>query len=79
MPKNYDFFEVMRKCWSIGISNYNSGEYLHGEFYRKAANSGLSELDVFLMEVEVVVLPCESELFEYSGRFENVSKISRKD
>ena len=79
MPKNYDFFEVMRKCRSIGISNYNSSEYSHREFYRKVANCGLNKVDVFLMDDELVVLPCENELFEYSGRFENVSKISQKD
>ena len=79
LPENFNFFEVTRKCWSIGISNYNSGEYWHEEFYRKAANCGLNKVDVFLMDDELVVLPCENELFEYSGRFENVSKISRKD
>ena len=79
LPENFNFFEVTRKCRSIGISNYNSSEYPHREFYRKAANCGLNKVDVFLMDDELLVLPCENELFECSGRFENVSEISRKD
>lgn len=55
LPEDFDFFEVTRKCRSIGISNYNSGEYLHREFYRKAESFGLSEVDVFEMDGEVTV------------------------
>lgn len=76
LPENFDFFEVTRRCRSIGISKYNSGEYSHGEFYMKAANCGLDKVDVFLMDGEVIVLPCGNELFEYSGRFESVNEIS---
>ena len=76
LPENFDFFEVTRKCRSIGISNYNSGEYSHKEFYRKAEKLGWSEVDVFEMDGELKVLPCENEMFEYSGRFENVIEIS---
>ena len=61
------------------ISNYNSGEYSHREFYRKAESFGLSEVDVFEMDGEVMVLPCENELFEYSGRFEDAGEVSQDD
>ncbi len=79
LPEDFDFFEVMRKYRSIGISNYNSGEYSHGEFYRKAESFGLSEVDVFGMEGEVMVLPCENELFECRWRFNDAGEVSQDD
>lgn len=69
----------MRKCWSIGISNYNSSEYSHGEFYRKTVNCGLSEVDAFLMDGELIVLPYENELFEYSGKIDDAGEVSQDD
>ena len=65
----FDFFEVVRKCRSIGISNYDGGEYSHRKFYEEATKIGGGEADVFLMDRIVVVLPCENELFEYEGQF----------
>jgi hypothetical protein len=79
LPEGFNFFEVTRKCRSIGISNDNSGEYSHREFYRKVENFGLGGVNVFLMDGEVVLLPCENKLFEYSRRFNDVGEISQDD
>jgi len=37
----------------------------------------LSEADVFEMDGKMMVLLCENELFEYSGRFEGAGEISQ--
>lgn len=73
LPKNFDFFKVTRECRSIGISNYDGGEYSHTEFHEQAKTVQTDQIDVFLMDNEIVVLPCENELFEYRGEFRNVS------
>lgn len=72
LPQGFDFFEVTRKCRSIGISNYCGGEYSHTEFYRVATKICSGEVDIFLMDGSVVVLPCENELFEYRGDFRSL-------
>lgn len=69
LPKNFDFFEVTRQCRSVGISNYNGGEYCHQNFYEQAGKIKAKEVDIFLMNDETVVLPCENELFEYLGKW----------
>lgn len=79
LSEGFDFFEVMRGCRSLGISNYSAGGYSHREFYEKATRVGGREADVFLMDDELLVLPCENELFEYRGRFESVPEVSQKD
>jgi hypothetical protein len=66
------------RCWSIETSNFNSGEYLHREFYRKAANCSLKKVDVFLIDGEVMALPCENELSN-SGRFKDANEVSQDD
>jgi hypothetical protein len=75
LPKNFDFFKVMRKRWSIGISNHNLGKYLHEQFYKRAERSAFDEIYAFLMDGKLIILLCENELSEYSGRFEDVGKI----
>lgn len=64
LPKNFDFFEVTRQCRSIEISNYQGGAYSHEKFYKQAGKIGAKEIDIFLMNDETVVLPCENELLE---------------
>ena len=32
-------------------------------------------MDVFLMDGDLVVIPCENKFFEYGGRFENLNEI----
>lgn len=76
LPKNFDFFEVTGKCRSIGISNYNGGEYSHSEFYAEAMKVGGGEVDIFLLNDEMVVLPCENELFKYGGKWKEIEDIS---
>jgi hypothetical protein len=63
LPKNFDFFKVTRECRSIGISNYICGKYSHTEFYRQAKTIQADKVDLFLMNNEIIVVPCENELF----------------
>lgn len=79
LPKNFDFFEVTGKCRGIGISNYNGGEYSHSEFYAEVAKVSRKEVDIFLMDDKTVVLPCENELFEYSGKWNEIEGVSENN
>lgn len=72
LKENFDFFIVTRHCRSIGIYNYDEGEYSHSEFYQNAEKTGAGETDVFLMNGQTIVLPCQNELFEYSGKWSDV-------
>ena len=36
---------------------------------------GSGEIDEFEIDWEVIVLLCENELFEYSGRFEDANEV----
>lgn len=49
---------------SIGINNYDQGNWNYEDFYKEAKKAGAGEIDIFLMEGKHVV-PATNELFEY--------------
>lgn len=69
LPENSTFVETTRNCKSIGISNYNGGKYSHSDFYNAAQKAGCGDFDLFEMNGKTIVLPCENELFEYTGKY----------
>jgi hypothetical protein len=69
---------ALRRLRSIGVSNYKgerfkvsnhlSDAWSHEEFYRLAAGTRMPEGDVFIMNNEMLVVPCSNELFGYISR-----------
>lgn len=74
LPKDSDFHATTRKCKRIGIHNYEGGKYSHTDFYNAARRAGCGEIDVFQMNGSTIVLPCENELFEYTGDFDRAEQ-----
>ena len=74
LPATADFLSINRKLKRLTppLHNYDGGRYEHRRFYEFAdqiANAG--QTDIFLMNDEMTVLPCENELFEYHGDYTN--------